>query len=792
MRERDSACTERATVPAVSRCHAACTPFGSAMGIVMAVRVLGGAAVLGTVSVLLRWILRKRLPGPGRVTRWRFWETDDEREERERMLLLNAGLASHRGAKEHTDMVLEFRIKRDRDVLNHVLRVELASKMLTIHREDPPHPSSPSAQNTQRNHDHQGQRQEQEQHRQQHHRERSFEAFGNYPVEKSNVEVRPEDGPLPTTSDSQETAIGKMECTSGLVGADSRTDRIAADNSLPQAAVPPHMLQHGTLLDRALSASFRRRQSPGPVVSIRLQDVINAQGVFGHGGRRLRLLHHNPESVDHGKSDQSCLEIEFITKNSLRAFLNFIHSYLHQDRRSSVVLHCVTYNVGTGLPDYASLDSLLPSELDKLDIVVFGLQEVGKRAAWESAVCDLFRTSSFLKVRFFSSWDRAIMVFARSELMSVITNVEFLDSYVGVAGLAGNKGAIALRFCVYDTEYIIINAHLAAHASELSRRNADFAALSQKLVTEMERRKGVIFAPAHYIVWMGDLNYRLGASVDECSQWIAEQNWDAMFERDQLQLAQRSGDAFALFREPPIKFAPTYKLARDANIYTTDKNRVPSWTDRVLHLNLKGTRLRVLAYGSCADVLGSDHRPVFQTLSTDLIHTTGVQFRSRDLFFGLFDESQRKLQLKFKSLAVTYEPRPNSVPQQTEIQRSFCIEMSSQAFKETRKLVLRTKSGSYTPTWSSEELPCVDLYDRSLRATKRRYVQVSLSSVGVESNPYPVARGVIWLGSFPVSSLKTFSSLADARYTVDFDDILSSAGQRVGRVKGSFEVSSVN
>jgi len=66
-----------------------------------------------------------------------------------------------------------------------------------------------------------------------------------------------------------------------------------------------------------------------------------------------------------------------------------------------------------------------------------------------------------------------------------------------------------------------------------------------------------------------------------------------------------------VFKESPLKFRPTYKLAKDASscsgkvpCYRTD--RPLSWTDRILHTNGKS-----LNYDSIP-LLNSDHLPVFE------------------------------------------------------------------------------------------------------------------------------------------------------------------------------------
>lgn len=46
----------------------------------------------------------------------------------------------------------------------------------------------------------------------------------------------------------------------------------------------------------------------------------------------------------------------------------------------------------------------------------------------------------------------------------------------------GNKGGVAVRARVYDTWVCFVCAHLAAHDSEVERRNTDFREINARLL----------------------------------------------------------------------------------------------------------------------------------------------------------------------------------------------------------------------------------------------------------------------------------------------------------------------
>ena len=122
------------------------------------------------------------------------------------------------------------------------------------------------------------------------------------------------------------------------------------------------------------------------------------------------------------------------------------------------------------------------------------------------------------------------------------------------------------------------------------------------------------------VFWLGDLNYRVDAPLDDVMKWIKDHNWEALYCADQLQHQMKICEVFTGFKEGPLKFAPTYKLERHSDNYAVDENgdmkRVPAYTDRILWRTGGGreggvTKLRLREYNSAKTVYSSDHRPVY-------------------------------------------------------------------------------------------------------------------------------------------------------------------------------------
>lgn len=95
---------------------------------------------------------------------------------------------------------------------------------------------------------------------------------------------------------------------------------------------------------------------------------------------------------------------------------------------------------------------------------------------------------------------------------------------------------------------------------------------------------------------------------------------DALLCCDQLTMLMRFNRIFSGFTEGPLNFFPTYKFDHDSDHYdSSQRRRVPSWTDRILFKS--GVNTQVLSYCSAPDIRSSDHRPVYGTFRTKINFT---------------------------------------------------------------------------------------------------------------------------------------------------------------------------
>jgi len=121
--------------------------------------------------------------------------------------------------------------------------------------------------------------------------------------------------------------------------------------------------------------------------------------------------------------------------------------------------------------------------------------------------------------------------------------------------------------------------------------------------------------PADHIFFFGDLNYRVAITLEEARRLNTNiDNYLKVLHKDQLVLQDDLKTFLGKYREWPITFPPSYKMATEKNSYSD--NRIPGWTDRIFHSFGATSELEQLSYDCDFQVFGSDHRPVLATFRT--------------------------------------------------------------------------------------------------------------------------------------------------------------------------------
>jgi len=234
-----------------------------------------------------------------------------------------------------------------------------------------------------------------------------------------------------------------------------------------------------------------------------------------------------------------------------------------------------------------------------------------------------------------------VMVFAHTSIWKYCWDIRTGQVATGFGNVVGNKGGTQVGFCVGHTSILTVNAHLPAHTGKMRERTQSFT----RILTESpirRSRRGTVGVHDEYdrVFFMGDLNARVEAPRSDVDDWLTERKLDKCLEKDQLLPLLRAGaDAATVdgpvglwpsFEEADIMFPPTYKFDSQSDRYdTSKKQRVPSWTDRILWK--RDPEIRSIAYGSVESMLYSDHRPVFGQFEVivDLSNWTGPQSQVR-------------------------------------------------------------------------------------------------------------------------------------------------------------------
>ena len=140
-----------------------------------------------------------------------------------------------------------------------------------------------------------------------------------------------------------------------------------------------------------------------------------------------------------------------------------------------------------------------------------------------------------------------------------------------------------------------------------------------------------------YVVWLGDLNYRIDSSlsVEAVNEQVDSGDFSVLRAMDQLNMERDDGRVFEGFLEGVLEFPPTYKFNPKTDEYerrAEKKQRAPAWCDRVLW---KDSRL---AYGhgahsidltsySCSRIITSDHKPVIATFDIGVSKVSALRLR---------------------------------------------------------------------------------------------------------------------------------------------------------------------
>lgn len=319
----------------------------------------------------------------------------------------------------------------------------------------------------------------------------------------------------------------------------------------------------------------------------------------------------------------------------------------------NLCMHIVTWNMNGKLA-YHELHKLLGGKGESFDFYIIGLQEVPNLDAGSVILDALGRNYSLVATSVMLSLQ--LFIFARNASKPFINEVR-VDK-VGLGGLGGvvrrQKGAVAITLTYKGFSFLFIACHLSAHENNVLERNVQYQRICQtifnkpktssfrqspnqlmdlsgcKMADDDEDQSASLHSASirqsDVVVWLGDLNYRIEGSRKSVSLLIRQNLQKLLRAKDQLSREAEKGEIFHGFCEGPLSFRPTYKYDIGTDDYDTSaKERVPSWTDRILYrVSTSATNIKahVQDYDSIETVKASDHRPVKALLKINLCSFT--------------------------------------------------------------------------------------------------------------------------------------------------------------------------
>mmetsp|Transcript_16228 Transcript_16228/g.29175 ORF Transcript_16228/g.29175 Transcript_16228/m.29175 type:complete len:612 (-) Transcript_16228:273-2108(-) len=276
-----------------------------------------------------------------------------------------------------------------------------------------------------------------------------------------------------------------------------------------------------------------------------------------------------------------------------------------------------TWNLNSKDPSASQLAQFLSA--GQHDLYMISAQECGHMyssllinytAAWEEKLKQIFKEQYDMVGSEFLHAIHGI-VFIKKSLARHVTQFEASYAATGVGNMIGNKGGVGISFNVGKTSFAFIASHFHAFVSGVELRNADYHAIEKRLT--MRKTKD----SAHYtskrfdrVFWAGDLNYRclLNRSITETL--LRDDKLAPLLLNEQLMQQMKLKNVFEGYTEAKITFRPTYKFDNGTDVYdTSEKKRVPSWTDRILWKQ-DDQNIQCLKYNSVPKIRVSDHKPV--------------------------------------------------------------------------------------------------------------------------------------------------------------------------------------
>jgi len=116
------------------------------------------------------------------------------------------------------------------------------------------------------------------------------------------------------------------------------------------------------------------------------------------------------------------------------------------------------------------------------------------------------------------------------------------------------------------------------------------------------------------------LNYRIDLERPVVVDLVQKQEYDILYDQDQLRKEMSAGRAFKGWKEEQPLFKPTYRYTKGTDQYNDAKARIPAWCDRILWklADQSSMPLKIMTFNSADALKSSDHKPIYGTFKLNI------------------------------------------------------------------------------------------------------------------------------------------------------------------------------
>ena len=259
----------------------------------------------------------------------------------------------------------------------------------------------------------------------------------------------------------------------------------------------------------------------------------------------------------------------------------------------------------------AELGQWMPK--DKYDIYAVAVQEASYRkeeSEWFEFI-QSYLGKDYLSLASMNLWDTLLIVLCRKKHLLKITNVEGSTKATIHKSVCGTKGGIGISLRYLETSICFVTCHLAARLERNAMRNTNLEEIFDCL--QLGIRETDFANQFNHVFFFGDFNYRVELDSAPAEKLIADKNYSQLLDYDQMSNQRRDEGIIHGFQEPPITFAPTYRMQVGSDKYMAERGNAPSYCDRVLTRSMANTWVKCTSYKSHSGVQTSEHSPVSAT-----------------------------------------------------------------------------------------------------------------------------------------------------------------------------------